>query len=106
YYTPAVLLLAIVVGLITKDIELAVTVLVLGCPGALVIGIPVSNVAGIGNGAKHGILLKGSETIQNFSKVDTMVFDKTGTLTVGAPQVNKVISNPEINENKAISTLV
>ncbi|HJF87899.1 MAG TPA: heavy metal translocating P-type ATPase [Companilactobacillus farciminis] len=106
YYTPAVLLLAIVVGLITKDIELAVTVLVLGCPGALVIGIPVSNVAGIGNGAKHGILLKGSETIQNFSKVDTMVFDKTGTLTVGAPRVNKVISNPEINENKVISTLV
>lgn len=106
YYTPAVLLLAIIVGLITKDIELAVTVLVLGCPGALVIGIPVSNVAGIGNGAKHGILLKGSETIQDFSKVDTMVFDKTGTLTVGAPRVNKVISNPEINENKAISTLV
>lgn len=106
YYTPVVLLLAIIVGLITKDIELAVTALVLGCPGALVIGIPVSNVAGIGNGAKHGILLKGSETIQDFSKVDTMVFDKTGTLTVGAPRVNKVISNPEINENKAISTLV
>ena len=106
YYTPAVLLLAIIVGLITKNIEIAVTVLVLGCPGALVIGIPVSNVAGIGNGAKHDILLKGSETIQDFSKVDTMVFDKTGTLTVGAPRVNKVISNPEINENKAISTLV
>lgn len=106
YYTPAVLLLAIIVGLITKDIELAVTVLVLGCPGALVIGIPVSNVAGIGNGAKHGILLKRSETIQDFSKVDTMVFDKTGTLTVGTPRVNKVISNAEVNENETISILV
>lgn len=106
YYTPAVLLLAIVVGLITKDIELAVTVLVLGCPGALVIGIPVSNVAGIGNGAKHGILLKGSETVQNFSKVDTMVFDKTGTLTVGDPRVAELITDSEINEDEAIDMLV
>lgn len=106
YYTPVVLLLAIIVALITKDIELAVTVLVLGCPGALVIGIPVSNVAGIGNGAKHGILLKGSETIQDFSKVDTMVFDKTGTLTIGIPRVNKVISSAEVNENETISILV
>lgn len=58
YYTPVVLLLAIIVGLISQDLELAVTILVLGCPGALVIGVPVSNVAGIGNGAKQGILLK------------------------------------------------
>ncbi|GBG93568.1 cation-transporting ATPase [Ligilactobacillus salitolerans] len=106
YYTPAVLLLAIVVGFVTKDIELAITVLVLGCPGALVIGIPVSNVAGIGNGAKHGILLKGSEVVQNFSQVDTMVFDKTGTLTVGDPRVAKLITMPGINEREALSLLV
>lgn len=86
YYTPAVLALSIMVGILTKDIELAITILVLGCPGALVIGVPVSNVAGIGNGAKHGILLKGSEVIGDFSRVDTMVFDKTGTLTQGNPQ--------------------
>lgn len=49
--------------------------------------MPVSNVAGIGNGARHGVLLKGSEVIQDFSKVDTIVFDKTGTLTVGSPKV-------------------
>ena len=67
--------------------ELAITILVLGCPGALVIGVPVSNVAGIGNGARNGVLLKGSEVINDFSKVDTMVFDKTGTLTVGNPEV-------------------
>lgn len=87
WYTPVVLLLGLVVGLITRDVELAITILVLGCPGALVIGVPVSNVAGIGNGAKHGILLKGSEVIQDFAKVDTIIFDKTGTLTVGNPQV-------------------
>ncbi|MBK5247685.1 MAG: heavy metal translocating P-type ATPase, partial [Peptostreptococcaceae bacterium] len=87
YYTPAVLVLAIVVWLFSRDIELAITILVLGCPGALVIGVPVSNVAGIGNGARHGILLKGSEVIGDFSNVDTFVFDKTGTLTIGNPKV-------------------
>lgn len=95
YYTPAVLVLSIIVFAISRDIELSVTILVLGCPGALVIGVPVSNVAGIGNGAKHGILLKGSEVIHDFSRVDTMVFDKTGTLTIGNPKVadTKVYTN-------------
>jgi len=87
WYTPAVLVLGFIVWLVSKDIELAITILVLGCPGALVIGVPVSNVAGIGNGAKNGVLLKGSEVIHDFSRTDTFVFDKTGTLTVGNPQV-------------------
>src|SRR5690606_15106545 len=78
YYTPAVLILGFIVWLFTKDVELAITILVLGCPGALVIGVPVSNVAGIGNGARNGVLLKGSEVINDFSIVDTFVFDKTG----------------------------
>lgn len=87
YYTPAVLVLGVIIWLITNNVELAITVLVLGCPGALVIGVPVSNVSGIGNGARHGILLKGSEVINHFSKVDTIIFDKTGTLTIGNPEV-------------------
>ena len=87
YYTPAVLVISFIVWFISKDVELAITILVLGCPGALVIGVPVSNVAGIGNGASHGVLLKGSEVIRDFSRLDTMVFDKTGTLTVGNPSV-------------------
>jgi Cd2+/Zn2+-exporting ATPase len=86
YYTPAVLVLSFIVWLFSRDIELAITILVLGCPGALVIGVPVSNVAGIGNGARHGVLLKGSEVFQDFSRVDTIVFDKTGTLTIGNPK--------------------
>lgn len=87
WYTPVVLVLGILTWLITHNVELAVTVLVLGCPGALVIGVPVSNVAGIGNGARHGVLLKGSEVIQDFSSIDTILFDKTGTLTLGNPKV-------------------
>ena len=99
YYTPAVLVIGIIVWLFSRNIELAITILVLGCPGALVIGVPVSNVAGIGNGARHGILLKGSEVIGDFSSVDTFVFDKTGTLTIGNPQVaEKEIYTANIDE--------
>ncbi|NLM38266.1 MAG: heavy metal translocating P-type ATPase [Firmicutes bacterium] len=91
YYTPAVLVLSFIVWVISRDPELAITILVLGCPGALVIGVPVSNVAGIGNGARHGVLLKGSEIISDFSRLDTIVFDKTGTLTVGKPAVAETV---------------
>ena len=87
WYTPAVLAIGFIVWLITRNVELSITILVLGCPGALVIGVPVSNVAGIGNGARNGVLLKGSEVIQDFSRLDTMIFDKTGTLTLGNPTV-------------------
>lgn len=104
YYTPAVLVLSFIVWLITKDLELAITILVLGCPGALVIGVPVSNVAGIGNGARNGILLKGSEVIGDFSRIDTMVFDKTGTLTVGNPSVSETIFYGD-NTDKAMDYL-
>jgi len=99
YYTPAVLVLAFFVWLFSQNIELAITILVLGCPGALVIGVPVSNVAGIGNGARNGVLLKGSEVIHDFSRVDTILFDKTGTLTVGNPEVaEKVYYGSNIEE--------
>lgn len=90
YYTPGVVVLAILVYLLTLDIHFAITFLVVACPGALVIGAPVSNVAGIGNGAKHGVLIKGGEVMDVLSKVDTLVFDKTGTLTKGKPAVTDI----------------
>lgn len=99
YYTPAVLVLAFLTWFFTRNVELAITVLVLGCPGALVIGIPVSNVAGIGNGAKNGVLLKGSEVIKDFSQADTIIFDKTGTLTIGQPEVSKALFYAEDKTN-------
>ena len=58
-------------------------------PGALVIGAPVSNVAGIGNGAKNGVLIKGGEVMNTFANVDTLVLDKTGTLTEGKTAVTQ-----------------
>lgn len=92
YYTPTVLILSLVIGFLSQDVRLAITILVLGCPGALVIGVPVSNVSGIGRGAKSGILIKGGEVIDDFSKIDTFVFDKTGTLTLGKPSVATIKS--------------
>jgi len=106
YYTPLVLLIAFIVYLVSLNIELAITILVLGCPGALVIGIPVANVAGIGRGAKSGILFKGSDVINAFNKVDTMIFDKTGTLTIGKPQVNEIRVYDEDNIQYIKSLLV
>lgn len=91
YYTPLVLLVAVVVGVISHNFRLAITVMVLGCPGALVIGVPASTVAGIGNGARRGILFKGSDVMDQLRHVDTIAFDKTGTLTQGQPTVKDVL---------------
>lgn len=99
YYTPIVLLIAIITWLMSQNLELAITILVLGCPGALVIGAPVSNVAAIGNGAKNGLLIKGGEVMDTFSRTDTLLFDKTGTLTKGETEVVLVKKYGEISEN-------
>ena len=89
-YTPAIIVAALVFGLITQNVELALTFLVIACPGALVIATPVAIVAGIGNGAKRGVILKGGDAVERLAKVDTMVMDKTGTLTEGTPHVTRV----------------
>ncbi|CAK7078075.1 cation-translocating P-type ATPase [Tissierella sp.] len=92
YYTPAIIVLAIGLYLVTQDLVLALTLLVIACPGALVISTPVSIVAGIGNGAKHGVLVKGGEIMENLGKIKVLAFDKTGTLTVGKPMVTHIKS--------------
>ncbi|MET3574504.1 cation-translocating P-type ATPase [Bhargavaea ullalensis] len=89
-YTPGIVVLAAAVWLFTRNIELTLTFLVIACPGALVISAPVSVVAGIGNGARHGVLFKGGESVEKLAKIDTVVFDKTGTLTKGRPEVSAI----------------
>ena len=92
YYTPAVVILSVIVYLMTQNLHLAITFLVIACPGALVIGAPVSNVSGIGNAAKNGVLLKGGDAVDRFKQATTFMFDKTGTLTKGEPAVTNVVS--------------
>lgn len=95
WYTPSIIALAVVVGLITKNLHMALTLLVIGCPGALVISTPISMVAGIGNAAKSGVLVKGGEFLEKAGKVTLVAFDKTGTLTLGRPEVTGVMAKED-----------
>ena len=103
-YTPAVCAAALVLFLVPPVVRLvmglapefgnwlyrALTFLVVSCPCALVISIPLSFFAGIGGASRAGILVKGSNYLETLSKVDTVVFDKTGTLTQGVFQVSGI----------------
>lgn len=106
YYTPSIIILSILLFLFTRDLVLSLTLLVIACPGALVISTPVSIVAGIGNGAKHGVLIKGGEIMEKLGKIKVLAFDKTGTLTEGKPKVTKIkafeIEEDELLEITAI----
>ncbi len=111
YYTPIVVIIAImlatiptaIMGINTINTWLyrALSFLVVSCPCALVISIPLTFFAGIGGASKKGILIKGSNYIELLSKTDTVVFDKTGTLTEGVFEVQKIKAN-KIEENELL----
>ena len=102
YYTPIVVILALILAflppLLIKELTLlecvkrAMTFLVISCPCALVISVPLGFFGGIGGASKQGILIKGSNYIEALSNTKTIVFDKTGTLTEGCFQVVKIES--------------
>ena len=114
-YTPAVVFGALALGLLPPLVRLllgqsalwsvwiyrALTFLVISCPCALVISIPLSFFAGIGGASREGILVKGSNYLETLSQVKTVVFDKTGTITRGVFEVSG-IHHCEIDENTLI----
>ena len=109
YYTPAVVFSAMALAIIpplfagnwSMWIYRALTFLVISCPCALVISIPLSFFAGIGGASREGILVKGSNFLEMLSKTKTVVFDKTGTLTRGVFEV-VAVHHAAIDEKKII----
>ena len=110
-YTPIVVILALIVAvippLVLEGAEFAdwiyrsLIFLVVSCPCALVISVPLSIFAGIGNASKNGVLIKGGNYLESLNNVETIVFDKTGTLTKGIFKVTKI--NPiNIEKNELL----
>ena len=116
YYTPSVCALSFVIGVLvplvliisgnsaewSKWIYRALTFLVISCPCALVISVPLSFFAGIGGATKSGVLIKGSNYIETLSKVKTVIFDKTGTLTRGVFEVKKINAENGFDEDSLL----
>ena len=110
-YTPIVILLAILVAIIlplvtnlsyNESIYRALTFLVISCPCAIAISVPLSYFSGIGISSKHGILIKGSNYLDSLNNIKEIVFDKTGTLTTGKFSVSDVVVFDEINKDKLV----
>ena len=88
----------------TAWFQRALTFLVISCPCALVISVPLSFFAGIGGASREGILIKGSSYIETLSKPSVVVFDKTGTLTKGVFRVTEIVSqNPDLLRYAALA---
>ena len=100
YYTPAVVILAAILAVVpplffggewTDWVRRGFVFLVISCPCALVISIPLTFFGGIGTASRHGVLVKGSNYLEALNKVSTVVFDKTGTLTKGVFKVSEIL---------------
>jgi len=89
---PIALLIACIGYLVTGNIIVGVTVLVVFCPCALVLATPTAVMAAIGQATKHGVIIKSGEILETMGKVDTMAFDKTGTLTRGQLAVQSILA--------------
>ncbi len=111
-YTPIVVVIAIIIAILpniilkTNDfttwIYRALTFLVVSCPCALVISIPLSFFGGIGGASRSGILIKGGNYLEQLAKINTVVFDKTGTLTKGIFKVQKINTQGDIQKEKLL----
>lgn len=112
YYTPAVVIIAAILAIIppmvisdatfAEWIYRALVFLVISCPCALVISIPLGFFGGIGTASKHGILIKGSNYLEALNAVETVVFDKTGTLTQGVFNVTEINSSNGFNKDEIL----
>jgi len=102
YFIPAILLIALTTFLITGDAIRAITILIVACPCALVLGTPTAVVAAIGNAARQGILIKGGAYLEQMGRLKTLLMDKTGTLTYGKPKVVGINGFDGLNEKEVL----
>lgn len=110
YYTPLVVLAAIIVGLLVPALfgnfklwfQRALIFLVISCPCALVLSVPLTFFSSIGLSSKRGILIKGGNHLEKLNDIDTIIFDKTGTLTKGKFQIEKINTSENISEEKLL----
>jgi Zn2+/Cd2+-exporting ATPase len=91
FFTPAILVVAAAVLLATRSLTSALSVLIVACPCALVLATPIAVVAGVANGARRGILIKGGARLEAAGGVTAVALDKTGTITLGEPRVERVV---------------
>ncbi|MFH1914099.1 MAG: cation-translocating P-type ATPase [Pseudomonadota bacterium] len=87
WFTPAILAIAVLTYVVTRDVTRSITVLIVGCPCSFLLASPVSAVAAIGRAAQSGILVKGGRYLENLANATGFFFDKTGTITSGEPEV-------------------
>lgn len=106
WLVPVAMLVAIIAGIVTRDIVRAVTVLVVFCPCALVLATPTAIMAAIGQATKHGVIIKSGEALEKMGRVDTVTFDKTGTLTYGRLEVSDVLSFAQEWDARALLSFV
>jgi len=102
YFIPAILLIALATFLITKEPVRAITILIVACPCALVLGTPTAVVAAIGNAARQGILIKGGPFLEQMGRLKTLLMDKTGTLTHGKPKVVEMKAFNGVDEKEVL----
>src|SRR5699024_7556478 len=111
-YTAAIMRLALLAAILPPPVMgaawadgtcLGLATLVVGCPCALIISTPVAIVTAIGNAARHGVLLKGGVHLEEAGRLQALAFDKTGTLTYGIPEVSKVISFGEYDQETVLA---
>lgn len=103
YFVPAVFVAAGLTFAITGIIERAITVLIVACPCALVLGTPTAVVAALGRAARSGILIKGGPFLEAIGGVNAVLFDKTGTVTEGSPKVVAIQTMDGIDEDEVLA---